>query len=230
MTAVSSGGISQVITVNVVPTQIPITISAVTGGLATITSETFTFTSATTVAWDGITSSVISVSEDGHSIVVPVPGDLVNEAPVISGAVAGYMPTVALAAAAGTATISNAGPAGSATIAGAAEITLNFDELTIGDRGTIAGADVLGGGGPIVWYKLVVPEDRHLDITLDWVGGNDLDWWIGSCDLNTQNVYQGTSAHPEHNSFDAVAGTYCLAVIDYQTSGPPTSWELHIAP
>jgi hypothetical protein len=225
---VSSGGISQVITVNVVPTQIPITIT-VSAGIATITSETFTFTPATTVAFDNLEQSVLTVSGDGHTITVPVPGGLVDEPPVISGAVAGYMPTVALAAAEGTATVTTTTSFGSATVAGAPAIVLP-EEITITDRGGTWGADVLGDGGPIMWYKFEVPADRHLDITVDWVGGNDLDYELVRCNDLSSVLYVGTSAHPEHNSVDVTAGTYCLAVVDYQTGGAPTNWSIHIAP
>ena len=226
---VTSGGISQVIKVNVVPTQIPITVS-VAGGIATITSETFTFTEATTVEFDGLAQSVLSLSGDGHTITVAAPGGLANVAPVISGAVAGYMPTVALAAAPGTATVSTTSSIGSSTVAGAPAIVLNYDELTITDRGGTWGADVLGDGGPLMWYRFEVPADRHLDITVDWVGGNDLDYELVRCNDLSSVLYVGTSAHPEHNSVDVTAGTYCLAVVDWNTAGAPTNWSIHIGP
>jgi hypothetical protein len=228
---VSSQGISQVVKVNVVPSEIPLSLGAISNGRVDLTSENFTFTEETTVDFDGLVQSPIAVSADGHTVTVAVPGGLVDEVPIISGARASYMPTVALGAIPGSVGVTSTGTSGSPTIAGAMAIPLNFDELLITDRGNINGADVLGGGGPQVWYRFTVPADRHLDITLDWVGGNDLDWWLGGCDLNTQVIYQGTSAHPEHNAADVTAGEYCLAVIDFLPSpGAPTNFSIHIGP
>jgi hypothetical protein len=232
---VSSGGISQVITVNVVPTEIPITIT-VAGGLATITSETFTFTAATTVEFDGLLQNVLSVSPDGHSIVVPVPGGgLTDEPPVISGAVAGYMPTVALAAAPGTTGVT-AGPTmfGSATYPSATPITIPETDFTFTDRGDFVGADIFGQGGPNAHYRFIIPNDRHFDLTVSWAGGLDLDWLLLDADQNVRASAGAGGAGPEHASADLVAGTYDLVVINWcngcTDTNPATFVQFHIAP
>lgn len=227
---VSSGGISQVIQVKVVPTVIPITFGTVANGTVTVTSTNFTFDEGTHFDFgNGIVQTPLALADGGHTATIAAAGGLANVIPEISGARASYMPTVALAAADGSAGLSTGASFGGLTFGAATEFTLSYEDMTFSDAGSTWGPDAIGGGGPMLWYKFVVPADRHLDITVDWSGANDLDWWLADAGLN-QLIYQGTSAHPEHNSGDVTAGTYYLGVIDYATGGAPTSWTIHIGP
>ncbi len=213
---VTNKGITQVITVNVIPTEIPVTFSAVSGGKVDVSSENFVFNRGTTFDFDGAVQQPLSVSADGHTATILA----TSGTPLISGARASYLPTVALPAVAASTGLTFTGPAGGATAATAPTITLPDTSFTFSDKGTLVGADIGGWGGPAAWYKLSVGSDRTLDITVDWGGGNDIDFIVWDATLN-EVLYQGTSAHPEHNTLDVTTGDYYLIVVDYNTGGAP---------
>ena len=226
---VTSGGISQVIKVNVVPSEIPITFGAVSNGTVDISSENFTFDFGTTFDYDGIIQSPIAISEDGHTATIAATGPIAGVTPVISGARASYMPTIALSAADGTSQLGagSASAFGGQTPETAPTINLGDGEFFLTDAGPGAWGPSYQGG-LTKWYKIVVTEARHLDITVDWEGGNDVDFELVDADLNSV-VYQGSSAHPEHNATDVEPGTYYLAIIDFAPSpGVPATWSIHI--
>jgi hypothetical protein len=226
---VSSSGISQVVTVNVIPSEIPITFGALTNGTVDVTSENFTFDYSTTFDFDGIVQTPLVVSADGHTATILAPAAIAGVNPTISGARASYMPTIALAAAEGTASVGagNSSKFGGNTQGAAPTVTLNGPDFTLTD----AGADAWGPavqGGPAIWYKITVPSARHLDITVDWDGGNDLDYFLVDESLGIV-LSEATSAHPEHGAVDVEAGTYYLVIVDWPPSaGPPASWSIHI--
>lgn len=226
---VSSSGISQVVTVNVIPSEIPITFGSVSNGVVDVTSENFTFDLSTQFDFDGVVQTPLAVSADGHTATIAASGGLVDVKPVITGARASYMPTVPLSAATGTTGLTNAAALGATTFDAAVAIPINVDEVIISDAGGAWGPDVIGGGGPIKWFKFTIPADRHFDLSVDWSGANDLDFWLADSNLD-EVLYVGTSAHPEHNSTDLTAGTYYLAIIDWNSGGAPNWLQIHIAP
>jgi hypothetical protein len=231
----SSGGHSTDVQVRVIPGAIDITFGAATpvfGGLnsVTVTAPAFIFDMDTEFDFGGIHITPISVSEDGHTATIIVPPGQAAVVPTIAGARAGYMPAVPLAATEGSVGLTTAaGTIGSGAFAGATEIVVPEEGVTFSDVGTISGPDIIGGGGPLIWYKLVIPTDRHLDLSVDWTGGNDLDFYLEDSEGN-QVIGQFTSAHPEHGTADVTAGTYYLAIIDYNSAGPPANWSVIIVP
>lgn len=213
---VTNKGITQEIKVNVIPSAIPVTYSAVTGGKVDVSSENFVFTRGTTFNFDGAVQQPISVSADGHTATILATGGT----PTISGARASYIPSVGLPAVPATTGLTFTGPVGGATAAAAPTIVLPDTSFTFSDKGTLVGADIDGWGGPVSWYKLSVGSDRNLDISVGWSGANDIDFVVWDA-ANNEILYQGSSANPEHNSVDVTAGDYYLIVVDYHSGGAP---------
>jgi hypothetical protein len=233
---VSSQGISQVVKVNVVPSEIPTSIVAGAAGFLDISSENFTFDMATSFDFGGnVLATPVSVSPDGHTATIVAPPGLNDVRPTITGARASYMPTVALSAAPATTGVST--PAtlfGSATYPSARAITVPEGEFYFTDAGDMTGADIFGGGGPLAWYQFVVPADRHFDLTVSWAAGHDLDWYLFDADGNQVAGAGAAGAGPEHASADLVAGTYDLAVVNWCdgcTDTDPVGFiQFHIVP
>lgn len=213
---VTNRGITQEITVKVIPTALPVTYSTVSGGKIDVSSADFTFDAATTFDFGGAVQSPLAISADGHTATVLATGGT----PTITGAKASYMPTVGLPALPATTEFSYTGTAAGTSAATAPSIVLPAGQITFSTKGALTGADLAGWGGPTGWFKLTATEDRTLDITVDWGGANDLDFIVWDA-ANNEVLYQGTSAHPEHNTVDVTAGDYYLIVADYHSPGAP---------
>jgi hypothetical protein len=83
------------------------------------------------------------------------------------------------------------------------------------------------------FYHIVITEpNTELDITVDWVGGDDIDFWL--CDAactnpGTPGGFTGASAsHPEHDTVVFTdPGTYTLQLNIY-SGAPPDNYQIHI--
>ena len=230
---VSSQGISQVVKVNVVPTELPL---AVTGGNGTtdptaLNSANFTFDGSTVFEAGGFRLPVHSISEDGHTANVIIPANLPASALTITGARASYMPTIALPAL--TADVQVSGPASNG-IAGTnnpnTAPTLTVTGLGFGwaDAGPFTGPDygIAGNASLTKAYKLVVPEDLgDVDISIDWdaAGGADVDLYLidGAFANILGAAENGNNADhpPETVTHDLPAGTYFIVALLWQNVG-----------
>lgn len=229
---VSSGGFSQVITVRVIPSAIPISFGAVTDHMVDISSEQFIFDMATTFTFGtGVIASPLAVSADGHTATILAPPSLEEEVPTITGARASYMPTVALAATPGSTGLTTPAAAmGQPDYPSTFNITLPNTTFTFTDIGNLTGPDIVNDGGPMLWYHFTVTEDRHIDLTLSWAGGNDLDWFLFDSEGNeVMHAFAG-GAGPEHNSADIAAGEYDFGIVNFNSNTAPTFMRVVITP
>ncbi|MEZ4378372.1 MAG: hypothetical protein R3B35_08815 [Gemmatimonadales bacterium] len=233
---VSNGGISQVITVKVVPTSIPVSVGAasVTPGQATtITAGNgFSFGDEATFTWNTggtteVEGLVIDRAADGSSVTV-VPPAGANGAPEIAGAVASYLPTIALPALPATETVSvaqvfSAGPGGAAT----ATIAAPGTPSTFVTGGAFEGNDILvpAGGGNLKWFRFTIATAGTYNISIGWNDTDgDIDWALyADYVTNGEPGFIGgrfSSANPEAASATLPAGTYDIAIIDFANHGP----------
>lgn len=219
----SSGGLSTTVTVNVLPTTIPIVFQNASGDFIDVFSETFLFDMATEFDFGGLIVTPYSVSADGHTATILAPPAQAGVTPSISGARAGYIPTVPLGTAEGTTGLTtSAGTIGGTSSANAPLIVIPAEGLTFSDKGPIVGPDVLGDGGPLLIYKINVAVDGHYTVTVNWGGANDIDYELYTLNPYATTLYEGTSAHPETGAVDLVAGVdYYLAVVNWGSTVDP---------
>jgi hypothetical protein len=236
---VSSGGISQVIKVNVVPSELPLSTDGGNGATTAtaITSADFVFSMETVFSIDGVSLPLLSVSEDGHTANVVLPGGLNDATLTVEGARASYMPTVALPALPAAEGISTpAAPnLGENAFETAPTLTLDptADQWGWVGGGAFTGPDDVGGGGPMKWYKLVVPTDiADATISLDWdtALGGDLDVFLVDGGFTTilGSAANGNNAdHPPEEIHHALpAGEYYVGVLLYQGEGAPVFFRV----
>lgn len=227
---ISSGGISTVVDVYVVPSDITVSFTDNGDGTTTVAAlGNFTFSQDLALSWTGdLDARVLSIAEDGKSATVVIPGG-VSGAPDVAGAVASYMPTVALSARPASAEYGK-NETSSADPGDAAAITVGAPGTTtwIGGGGPFRGNDVIGGGGPIEWVTLNVTTAGTYNFSVDWVdGGGDIDTYLytsGGAFVDGS----GTSAHPEEFSAALTPGTYWLAVLDWGSHGAQPWWSVQI--
>lgn len=243
---VSSSGITQVIQVKVVPTSLPLTVEGGNGTTAAsaISNPNFLFTDETLFSIDGITLPVLSVSEDGHTANVILPGGLSDATLTVEGARASYMPTIALPALDADETIST--PAATPQ-ANTADFTTAPTFTATGtpswgwvDLGAFTGADEVGGGGPMKWYKVVITEDMaEATISLNW-GTNgagdlgDLDVFLvdeGFTTIIAAAAAGNNATHPpEEIIHELLAGTYFIGVLLFDGEFAPDWFRILIHP
>lgn len=230
---VSSSGISQVIQVNVIPTELPLIAAGGNGTTdpTAITSENFTFDASTVFTAGGYRLPVISISEDGHTANVIVPANLPATDLVVTGARASYMPTVALPALTGSVQVSGPGSGG---LAGTDDPntapTLTMTGLGFGwaDAGPFTGPTygIVANASRTKVYKLVVPADMgEVDISIDWdaSAGADIDLYLVDGDfaaiLGAAENGNNADHPPETVTHDLPAGTYYIVALLWQNNG-----------
>lgn len=227
---VSSSGLSQVVTVQVVPTEIDATISGPdASGVYTITAgENFGFSEDLVLAWGDREARILS--NDGSSATFIPPGG-VTGAPEISGASADYMPTISLGATPASATLTLA-ETSSADPGEAAAITVNPPGTTtwIGGGGAFRGSDDIGAGGSIEWVTLTITTAGTYNISVDWQdGGGDIDPYLfTSAGALVAPCTGSCGAHPEPMTVNLTPGTYWLAIVDYANHGAQPWWTVEI--
>jgi hypothetical protein len=100
-------------------------------------------------------------------------------------------------------------------------------------------APIFGGAFgtfPSRLYKVTVPADADVTVTLDWVGGaEDLGAYWFAADGTTEPGYDpadagGEGAHPETATNTVAAGTYTLAIVNFSATNPQFSIRLDVAP
>ena len=225
---VSNGGISQVITVKVIPSSIPASLGASTvapGQSTTLTAGSgFSFGEEATFTWNAggtleIPALVLDRAADGSSVTL-VPPSGANGAPAIAGAIASYLPTIALAALPGTETLDQPQVFTDNQAAGSAVAVNATGPTYLVTGGPFGGTDTDGFGGNLRWVRLNWPGGTKT-VTVSWTDtGGDIDWgiYVGGT-LNLQ-AYKGTGANPEVLSVTLPAGVYDMAIADFGNHGP----------
>lgn len=229
---VTSGGISQVIKVNVVPTEIPLALSGGNGTTepTAITSENFTFDATTTFDAGGYHLPVHSISEDGHTANIIIPANLQASDLVVTGARASYMPTVALPALTASEQVSGPasnGIAGTNSQATAPALTPTGLGFGWADAGPFTGPNygLPSATSTTKIYRLVVTEDMgEVDISVDWdaSGGADIDLYLRDAAFNAlgQSDNANNADHPpETVTHDLPAGEYFIVALLWNNTG-----------
>ncbi len=96
------------------------------------------------------------------------------------------------------------------------------------------GAPIFGGAFglfPSRLYKVVVPSDRDITITLDWATNDDLGAYWFAADGTTEPGFDpaddgGAGAHPETVTNTIPAGTYILAIVNFDVTSPQFTLRL----
>jgi hypothetical protein len=195
----------------------------------TITAEGFTFLPTADISFAGTPALVLSIAEDGSSLTfLPAPGTvgpaLVDSVSInfLPGAPLSLQTTAELAVAA---LVPLEGTDAPAT---APELTVPplGQTLTFYDGGTYDYPSPIFGGAfglfPARLYSFTVPTDGDYTFSLDWAGGvEDLGIYIFLPDGTTET---GDAAdgleHPEVGTFTMTAGTYLLAVVNFNATNP----------
>lgn len=215
-------------------TSIPAVHSKTTGiGAAeviTMTAAGFKFLPTTTVSYGTRAAFVISVSADSNTVTLLAPTGLANVVPTISNAVLSFLPAVPLVSVPGTQGITTG--TGYTALTGTATPTAGTSpEATIGatgagvffaDAGAFTGADIIGGGGPLKWYRLTNTPAATRRFIGGWNNSADVDVYLTNAGVSAfVNTSGGTSANPEaFNQALAANTSYWIVAVLYEGSAP----------
>lgn len=207
-------------------TSIPLAYSKTTLGSAetvTVTATGFRFESGASFTYGGKKAFVVSVSGDGTSATILPPPNLAGAAATVSGVHLSFLTSVSLSNIASSATITTAGfptlagtanPDGSAPVKAVQAVGTG---IFFADVPTWSGADIIGGGGPLAFYKITVAAAGTRHFEGDWTVAGDVDVYVVNEAVSAfVNTAGGTSAHPEtFNQALAAATNYWVVGVLY---------------
>jgi hypothetical protein len=214
---------------------IPATVSATTPAAnqvvtLTTTNASFTIDPAATVTVGGVPVAVTSTTGNSISF-VPAPGDSGNVG--VNGVVVAGFPqslpsqapdiqvTDVVPSASGT---DAPGTAPSLTVPAPGTASQFFDSGTYDYQAPIFGGAF--GLFPARLYKLVVPSDRDITVTVNWSSDEDLGAYWFAADGTTEPPELAPAddglagGHPESVTNTFAAGTYLLAVVNFSATDP----------
>jgi hypothetical protein len=191
----------------------PVTVTA-PAGYTLESGFSLGLTGGTRSAW------VLSVAGDGSSAQVVLPAGGAGPGKV-SGFHLNVLPAVSLADVNTSVDVTTgsgnngANPDGNAPII---NVAAPGGSTTVFDTWNNTGADIIGGGGPLKWYRLNVTAGGAYPVTLDFMGGSDLDLFM--TDFPIDNFVGGfggaTGNIPEHLTPTLAAATsYWIVIADY---------------
>lgn len=226
----TAGELSLEVPVRVTPTNLVATFSNPTPAVnepVTITAEGYTFLPDAAISFAG--DSALIFANDGSSLTfLPPPG---TTGPALVEKIAiSFLPTTPLSlltsaelAVAEVVPLAGTGTPGTAppiTVPPVGETTTFFDGGTYDYPAPIFGGAF--GNFPARLYSFTVPADGRYTFSLDWAGGvEDLGIYIFLPDGTTETGDAADGlAHPEVATFTMTAGTYLLAVVNFNLTNP----------
>lgn len=91
-----------------------------------------------------------------------------------------------------------------------------FDQATLGTSGQIPAGQ--GFGFPEQWVQLTVTNSGTYTVSLDWLGtSTDFDLYVTDAGRTTNLLQAASLARPESASVVLAAGTYWIALVDFET-------------
>lgn len=191
-----------------------------------VTAAGFKFRPNVSFSFNGRNAFVLSVSADSNTATILPPPGLAGATAVASNVLLSFLTEVPISNVPSTAAITTgtyptlagtANPDGSAPVyAVPAPGTGTF----IADAPSFTGADIIGGGGPLAWYKITVATAGTRAFVADWTVAGDIDAYIVNeavtAFVNTQG---GTANHPESFS-QALAAATNYWVVGVLWTGP----------
>jgi hypothetical protein len=232
---VTSGGVTQQVPVNVVPTSVPATFSnpspAVNEPITITLPEGYTFGADAAVESALGPGFVQSISADGKSITAIIPPTSTGTL-TLSGVSAAFLPGLPLSLPSVDEVTAGATPlAGTDAPGTAPEVAVPAVDGTASffDTGAYTGADITGDGGLVAqYYKFTVTEAGKYNFLLDWNGGSDLDPVVCFDAACATGEFAGTGVdHPEEGELTLDPGTYYFAAVLF-SGAPPTYMTLSI--
>jgi hypothetical protein len=234
---VVSGTTTKTVPVRVIPTSFAATFSNATPAAnepVTITLPAgYKFVAGAGASTDQGPAIVQSFTVDSTGLVVlPAPGSTGSmtldsvQADFLPGITLGGLPTDA------TITVAAVVPqAGTGATGTAPSLTVPAIDQTISfyDGGTFDyPAPILGGAFgnfPARLYKLVLTTTTSINFVLDWQSAEDLGIYFftsnGTTEVGSPGDAGGGGAHPETTTFTQPAGTYYVAIVNFNATNPP---------
>jgi hypothetical protein len=231
--SLSAGGLSIDIPVVVTPTALaPAVFSNPTPAVnepVTITAEGYTFLPTADISFAGTPALVLAIAEDGSSMTfLPAPGTV---GPALIDSISiNFLPGAPLSlATTAELTVADVVPlagTGAPGTAPALDVPAVGETLTFFDGGTYDYPSPIFEGAfglfPARLYSVTVPTDGDYTFSLDWAGGvEDLGIYMFLPDgiTETGDAADGAS-HPEVGTFSLTAGTYLMAVVNFNATNP----------
>jgi len=193
----------------------------------TSTDGAYTIDPAATVNAGGLAATVTGQTANSITF-IPAPG---AAGPIIVSGVQIVGFSLELPSSAGNITVPPP-LEGTGSVATAPELPVPDvgSSTTTFDAGTFDYAAPIFGGQfglfPARVYKLVVPTDRDITVTLDWPSDEDLGAYWFAADGTTEPGFDpsdngGEGDHPETATNTIPAGTYILAIVNFNATNPP---------
>lgn len=226
----TAGGLSIDIPVVVTPTAIATSVfSNATPAVnepVTLTAEGYTFQPDAAISFAGTPAIVLGISEDGGALTfLPAPGT--TGAAEVENISINFLPSAPLTLETATElTVADVVPlagTGAPGTAPALTVAPVGETSTFYDGGTYDyAAPLFGTTFPARLYSFTVPADGDYTFSLDWAGGvEDLGVYFFLPDGSTET---GTAAdgasNPEESTSTFTAGTYLLAVVNFNATNP----------
>jgi hypothetical protein len=189
----------------------PVTVTA-PAGYTLESGFSLGLTGGTKPAW------VLSVAGDGTSAQVVLPADGAGPG-VASGFHLNVLSAVSLADVNTTVDLNtgngynNGNPDGNAPTL---MPTMPGTGFTFYDSYNNTGPDVIGGGGPLKWWRVVPGASGTYDVTVDWLVGSDVDFYYFDAGPTNFVGGAGTGNHPENFSAALTGGAeYWFVGVDW---------------
>jgi hypothetical protein len=194
----------------------------------------FSFTPEVAFTWGGVPALINSIAADSSSAnITPIPGSTGNAS--VSGVIVDAAPQFSLTLPATVAiTVPPVTPLeGTGDPATAPEITVPGPggSITVNDAGTFDYPAPIFGGAfglfPARLYKIVVTGPINLTTTVDWPTDQDLGIYWFAADGVAEPAFGvaadngGAGANPESSTSSVPAGTWLLAVVNFNPTAPP---------
>jgi hypothetical protein len=232
----TAGGLSIDIPVRVTPTDLGAAVfsnpTPAVNEPVTVTAEGYTFLPDAAISFAGTPALVLGVAEDGTSMTfLPAPGTVGTA--LIDNVAINFLPETplslettaeltvgALVPLAGT---DAPGTAPALTVPPVGETTTLFDGGTFDYPAPILGGAF--GDFPARLYSFTVPADGDFTVSLDWGSPEDLGVYYflpdGTTETGSAADAGGGGAHPEESTSTFTAGTYLMAVVNFNPTNPP---------
>ncbi len=225
-----AGGLTTTIPVKITPEKLAGVFSTLTpniGDTLTLTAPApITFTPASTLSLGGLDAPVLSVSPDGTTLTFIVPAGA-SGADTVTGLSLPYLSSAQTLVTTTTLAVSSTGnytgTDDPATSAPAITAPASGTSILVFDAATLGGPDLAGDGGIAAaqYYRLIVPVDATVDMSLNWDGDADIDLIL--CDdtaCSNPDFQAASGAQPEEGSYTLTAGTYYIEVEHFAGPAP----------